>query len=129
MYVINWDQKFSKAYYSAVIESEAIIRAILKENKKLQQRDKEWIRAICILKWAKLEGIDTKIIYINAEKKPAYMTKWELDKYVKEIKKMGVIEYIRNILRKVKVRADSEISIKFASYHRGANAWWVKVVK
>jgi len=64
MYVINWDNDFAKIYYPAVIESEAIIKAISEENKKLSQKDKEWIRAICLLKWVGVEDINLSLIHI-----------------------------------------------------------------
>jgi hypothetical protein len=127
MYVINWDYNFAKIYYPAVIEAEAIIKAILEENKKLSQEDREWIRSICLLKWARITKTNTKIIYINTEKRPAYISKEDLNKYVKKIKKIGVIEYIRKILRKIEL--NNNIIIRFASYPKGSRAWWVKVVK
>lgn len=126
MYVIDWTDEFAKAYYSAAIESEAIIKAILEENKKLPKNHREWIRGICLLKWLGLKEVNTKIIFINTKKKPAYVTKKQLEKYAEQIKKIGPVEYLKNILKKVGLV--NNVWIKFASYPRGYKAKWVYAV-
>jgi len=123
MYRIEWTDEFNKAYYLAAIESEAIIRAILEENKKLPKSHREWIRGICLIKWLGIKEINTKTIFINAKKRPAYVTKKQLEKYVKMIKKIGPVEYLKNILKKI--GPINSIQVRFASYPRGYKAKWV----
>jgi hypothetical protein len=126
MYKIEWTEDFAKAYYAAVIESEAIIKAILEENKKLPLSHKEWIRGICLIKWLGIKEINTKTIFINAKKRPAYITKKQLEKYVEQIKKIGPVEYLKNILKKI--GPVHSIWVRFAAYPRGYKAKWVYVV-
>ncbi len=127
MYIAEWSPEFSKAYYAAAIESEAIIRAIKEEHQKLKLDQKEWIRGICLLKWLGVKEIKSRIVYINAEKRPAYVSKSDLERYKEAIKKIGVIEYLRRIIRKV--RPGDRLFVRFASYPKGAKAKWVVVVK
>ena len=123
MYIVEWTPEFDKAYYAAAIESEAIIKAILEENRNLPKSHRQWIRGICLLKWMGLKEINSRVIFVNAEKRPAYINKKQLEKYVEQIKKIGPVEYLKNILKKI--GQVNNIQVRFASYPKGYKAKWV----